>query len=221
MTDIIMFGGPSLPSAPNKTWKQLLEKVQIWPPAQQGDVLAAIDENPNTLVILDGYYFDGYDYTVPSVTHKELLYALNAGIRIIGAASMGALYAAELNQYGLLGVGQVFEWFRDGILKGNDEVVVLHLPQEFGYKLITVALVEVRYALNQLARDRYLSLADSESLIQAIKQLPFTERNLELILRLTHNMLGEELRDALNHGLISNSIKQSDAKLALQLASSY
>ncbi len=156
MPKTIVFGGPSLPSVPNKAWQELLEKVQICPPAQQGDVLAAIDGNPKTLILLDGYYFDSCDYTIPALKHEELLDALNAGVRIIGAASMGALYAAELTGYGMHGVGQVFEWFRDGVLKGKDEVVVLHLPQEFGYKLMTVALVEVRYALTLLIHEGYL-----------------------------------------------------------------
>lgn len=219
MADTIVFAGASLPSVPNQTWEELLEKVQVWPPAQQGDVFAAIDKKPKTIVLLDGYYFDGCDYTIPALKHEELIYALDTGIHIIGAASMGALYAADLLQYGMHGIGQVFEWFRDGVVKGKDEVVVLHLPQEFGYKLITVALVEVRYALKHLVRDGYLSLADSESLIQVIKELPFTERCLELILQLTHSQLGEETRDALHRLLISSSIKQSDAMLALHSAS--
>lgn len=209
-----------MPSSPNQTRKPLLEKVQIRPPAQQGDVLVAVEGKPKTLVLLDGYYSDGSDYTPPALTNEELLYALDAGINIIGAASLGALYAAELAEYGMHGVGQVFEWFRDGVLKGKDEVVVLHLPQEFGYQLMTVALVEVRYALSQLIHEGNLSTADSESLIQAIKLLPFTERSLELILQLTHHLLGEDLRNALHRTLSSNSIKQSDAKLALQFASS-
>lgn len=147
MVKVIVFAGPSLPSTPDSTWKLLLENVQVRPPDQSGDIVTAMDEKPQTLVLVDGYYFDGRNYSVPAVKHQELLKALDAGIRIIGAASMGALYAAKLNQHGVVGVGQVFEWFRDGFLLGSDEVVVLHLPQEFGYQRITVALVEVRYAL--------------------------------------------------------------------------
>lgn len=220
MPRIITFAGPSLPATPDATWKPLLKQVQIRAPAQDGDILAAARDKPQTIVLLDGYYFDGYDYTVPVVKQQELLLVLEAGIQIIGGASMGALYASELNQCGIVGVGQVFEWFRDGILQGSDEIVVLHLPQEFDYQLITVALVEVRYALQQLVRNQVLSSTDAQSLIQAIKKLPFTERRLELILQLTRNHLNEAMSELLRLVLLSNSIKQADAKLALQLACS-
>ena len=69
-----------------------------------GDVLAALAGPAAALVLIDGYYF-----TVPAVTHKELLYALDAGVRVIGAASLGALRAAELAPLGMTGVGRVFE----------------------------------------------------------------------------------------------------------------
>ena len=220
MTRIIAFAGPSLPAPPDSTWEPLLEQVQIRAPAQDGDIFTAARDQPQTIVLLDGYYFDGHDYTTPSVKPQELLLVLDTGIRIIGAASMGALYAAELNQYSVVGVGQVFEWFRDGIIQGRDEVVVLHLPQEFDYQLLTVALVEVRYALQQLVSNQLLSFTDGQSLIQAIKKLPFTERSLDLILQLTRERLNEAASEALRLVLISNSVKQADAKIALQFACS-
>lgn len=220
MSKIIAFAGPSLPATPDPTWKLLLKQVQIRSPAQDGDVFAAARDQPQTIVLLDGYYFNGCDYTVPAVKSQELLLVLKSGIRVIGAASMGALYAAQLIQSGVIGVGQVFDWFRDGIIQGPDEVVVLHLPQEFDYQLITVALVEVRYALQQLVSDRVLSSTDGQSLIQAIKDLPFTERRLDLILQLTRDRLNEAASQALRLILLSNSVKQADAKLAFQLACS-
>ena len=220
MTKIIAFAGPSLPQSPDLTWKPLLEEVQIRPPAQDGDITAALDEEPQVLVLLDGYYFDGCDHLVPAVKPQELLSALDAGVQIIGAASMGAIYATELNQYGIVGVGQVFEWFRDGILQGNDELIILHLPQEFGYQGITVAVVEVRYALQQLVGDRVLSSTDAQLLIEAIKAQPFTERSLDVILQLACSLLDKTTSELLRLALASNSVKRSDAKLALQLACS-
>lgn len=192
--------------------------MQIQPPAQDGDITAVLDKEPQVLVLLDGYYFDGCDNLVPVVKPQELLSALDAGAQIIGAASMGAIYAAELNQYGIVGVGQVFEWFRDGILQGNDELIILHLPQEFGYQAITVAVAEVRYALQHLVGDRMISSTDAQFLIQAIKAQPFTERSLDVILQLARSILAETTSELLRLALTSNSVKQSDAKLALQLA---
>jgi hypothetical protein len=220
MNEIIVFAGPSLPKRPDLTWKPLLEQVQLRPPAQHGDLLAVMNERPRTLVLLDGYYFDGCNHIVPAVKPEELLSALGARVKIIGAASMGAIYAAELSQYGITGIGQVFEWFRDGILQGSDELVILHLPEEFGYQHMTIALVEIRYALQQLVNEQIISTTASQSFIQATKELPFTERSSDVILQLAYSYLNESSVEILRRSLISNSVKQADAKLALQLACS-
>lgn len=220
MNKIVVFAGPSLPTNPDLTWEALLERMQIRPPAQEGDILAVIDDRPRTLVLIDSYYFDGCDYTVAAIKPQELISAITAGIQIIGAASMGAIYAAELSQYGVVGVGQVFEWFRDGILQGSNELVILHLPEEFGYQHVTIALVEVRYALQQLVNYRLVSSSSSQSFIQAIKELPFIERSLDIILQLAHSYLNQSMTEALRISLTSSSVKQADTKLALQLACS-
>ena len=85
-------------------------------------------ENPigyrNLLQLSSKSFLDGYYYTVPSVTHKELLYALDAGVRVIGASSLGALRAVELAPFGRDGAGKVFEAYRSGTLDGDDEVAL-------------------------------------------------------------------------------------------------
>ena len=146
---VVAFAGPSLhrelAGAGGPDWSALERRVELRPPARRGDLLAAAAEGPDVLVLLDGYYC-----TVPAVLHKEVLYALAAGIRVLGAASMGALRAAELAPFGMEGIGRVFEWYRDGVLDGDDEVAVRHLPGSHGYLPLTVALVEVRSAVAEL-----------------------------------------------------------------------
>src|SRR5688572_32760283 len=51
-----------------------------------------------------------------------------SGVRVFGAASMGALRAAELQPFGMIGVGQVFQAYRRGHLTDDDEVAVAHGP---------------------------------------------------------------------------------------------
>jgi len=55
------------------------------------------------------------------------------GIHVFGAASIGALRAAELDVFGMRGIGDIYEAFRDGLLEDDDEVAVLHGPEELGY----------------------------------------------------------------------------------------
>jgi hypothetical protein len=201
---VIVFAGPSLPPS-----LELPDGCEVRPPARRGDVLAAMADGPDTLVLLDGYY-----YTVPSVTHKELLYALDAGVRVIGAASLGALRAVELAPFGMVGAGRVFEAYRDGSLDGDDEVALLHAPAEHGYRPLTVALVEVRFALERLVEEGAVPAAEAARLIDSLKALPFTAREPRRIAELA----GEGIREALERTLAGFSVKQQDSRRALELA---
>ena len=52
---------------------------------------------------------------------------MSQGIHVFGSASMGAL-RAELCPFGMVGVGRIFEAYRDGELEDDDEVAVIHGP---------------------------------------------------------------------------------------------
>ncbi len=111
----IVFAGPSVP----RSEVEAISGVEWRPPVSQGDVYRAAQTSPDVIAIIDGY-FDG----VPSVWHKEILWAMSCGIHVFGAGSMGALRAAELYPFGMRGVGEIFASFRDGILEDDDEVAV-------------------------------------------------------------------------------------------------
>lgn len=215
MAEVIAFAGPCLPPdvAKSPAWRRLLDGVEIRPPARRGDVLAALAADPHTILLLDGYY-----YSVPAVTHKELLYALEAGVRVIGAASMGALRAVELAPWGMIGVGRVYRAFARGEIEGDDEVAVLHLPAQWGYRATTLALVEVRIALARLARLRALPAEGVLELLRQLQQLPFTERRQKVVQDLAGRCLGEAPAAELASCLAAASVKTSDARLALRLA---
>jgi hypothetical protein len=86
-------------------------------------VRVARDLAPRQIVLIDGIFYHGL-----SVWHRELVYAMLEGIVCIGAASMGALRAAELYRYGMIGVGQIFERYRDG--EEDDSLVALSYNPE-------------------------------------------------------------------------------------------
>ncbi len=211
MTDgrVIVFAGPTLPRHPDADWRALLAACDLRPPARRGDVLDALVIRPAALVLIDGYY-----YSVPAVTHKELLYALDSGVRVFGAASLGALRAAELAPLGMIGVGTVFEAYRSGALDGDDEVAILHASAEMGYRGLTVALVELRHALESLACDREAAAA----LVARVKALPFSVRHADVISDLARRELGEEAAETLMRRLAAHSVKREDARQAIELA---
>ena len=68
---------------------------------------------------------------------------------------MGALRAAKLSPFGMVGVGRIFEAYRSGVLEpygdvlfeDDDEVAVIHGPPEMGYVALSEALVNIRATL--------------------------------------------------------------------------
>ena len=95
-----IFLGPTLPAEEAAR----ICPAQYHPPVRMGDVFALLPERPRIIGIVDGLF-----HCTPAVWHKEILAALSQGVIVVGAASMGALRAAELAQLGMVGVGRVFE----------------------------------------------------------------------------------------------------------------
>jgi hypothetical protein len=113
-------------------------------PAAQGDVLRdVISLKPRQICLIDGTF----NQTL-SVWHKELVYALLQGVYCIGAASMGAIRAAELDRYGMKGIGRIYESFRDG--EEDDSLVILNYDPETYRPLSTPRVGHEAKALDAL-----------------------------------------------------------------------
>lgn len=168
-----VFAGPSL--AAEEVARH--EGLVCLPPARQGDILRVARERPAVIGLIDGV-FDGS--TAP--WHKEILWALQQGIHVYGAASMGALRAAELHPFGMQGVGRIFEAYRDGLLEDDDEVAVLHGPPEMGHRPLSEAMVSLRETLAKAVAAGVLGSATAERLTSIAKEIFYQQRSLERIL---------------------------------------
>jgi hypothetical protein len=139
-------------------------------------VLRACNAGAARIVIIDGYFDQ-----VPSVMHKEILYALERGIVVLGSSSMGALRAAELHAFGMVGVGRVFELYRDGMLEDDDEVAVAHGPADTGYRCLSDALVDIRDRLDAAVAAGMLEPERGARWIAAVKSLPYPARSFRAL----------------------------------------
>ena len=170
----VIFAGPSLPPAQRPP-----DPVLEWrPPVRQGEVYQAALTRPAIIGIVDGYF-----EVTPTVWHKEILWAMAQGIHVYGSASIGALRAAELHTFGMVGVGRVFEAFRGGVLCDDDEVAVLHGPEELGYPAVTEAMVNIRATLDAAVADDLLDHELAFCLVEIGKALFYKERHWDAILR--------------------------------------
>jgi hypothetical protein len=170
---IHVFLGPSLSSDEGKA---ILPDAKLLPPAQAGDVYKAVENGATVIGIVDGYFEQ-----VPSIWHKEILYALHRGVHVLGASSMGALRAAELHPFGMVGIGTVFERYRDGICEDDDEVTVAHGPELEGFRPLSEAMVNIRYALGLALEGQIITKATHDALVHAQKRRHYPERSWGLL----------------------------------------
>ena len=171
----IVFAGPSLPPRLRPAAEPQIE----WrPPVRQGELYRAALTGPAAIGVVDGYF-----EVVPTVWHKEILWALAQGIHVFGAASIGALRAAELDAFGMRGIGYIYEAYRDVVLEDDDEVAVLHGPEELGYPPLTEAMVNIRVSLAEAVQCNILVPALAERLTEIAKGLFYKERSYEAMLR--------------------------------------
>src|SRR4030095_17254214 len=96
---VYFFTGPTISPAEARVE---LEAVYL-PPAAEGDVYRAALKRPQAIGIIDGYF-----QSVPTVRHKEVLWAMSRGIHVFGSARIGALRAAQLHPFGMEAAGTVF-----------------------------------------------------------------------------------------------------------------
>jgi hypothetical protein len=170
---ICIFTGPTLP--PAEAAKILA--AEYFPPAAIGDVYKAAQKRPWAIGIIDGFF-----ESTPSVWHKEVLWAMARGIHVFGASSMGALRAAELADFGMVGVGAIFEAYRSGQLEDDDEVAVVHAPPELGYVQLSEAMVNIRVTLKKAADEGVLPPPHAAALTDIAKSLYYKNRSYDRVL---------------------------------------
>jgi hypothetical protein len=170
----VIFAGPSLPpsAAPR------VAGIEWRPPVRQGDLYLAALSNPAIIGVIDGYF-----ERVPTVWHKEILWAMAQGIHVYGAASIGALRAAELADFGMKGIGHVYRQFRTGRLTDDDEVAVLHAPEQVDYVQVTEAMVNVRATIDRALQLGVVEPTLAAALVPIAKSLFYKDRTYEAILK--------------------------------------
>lgn len=170
----IAFLGPSLPAAEAQ---RLCPRLEIRGPARQGDVLRALKQKPRAILLIDGVF-----ESQPSVWHQELLVALAEGVQLFGAASMGALRAAELAPFGMVGVGAIYAAYAEGRLTDDADVALLHASAEHEHRPLTVALVNVIATADHAVEQGALSTGDARALIEAARRVHYQDRGWPQVL---------------------------------------
>ncbi|WP_170329001.1 TfuA-like protein [Ruegeria arenilitoris] len=201
----VVFVGPTL--APEAISECL--DATILPPVRQGDVYRVVGDKPTAIGIIDGF-FEG----VPSVWHKEILWAIEQGIPVFGSASMGALRAAELANFGMIGVGGIFEDYYNGTLQDDDEVAVLHSPAELGFQPLSEPMVSIRATVTQAQTAAILPSDTASEVLRCAKTMHYRNRIWSDILAALQDLPGiAEFEDWLPTGRIDAKARDAVAML--------
>lgn len=215
---VCVFAGPTI--GPRGV-REILDAVYM-PPAAQGDILRAASRlELDAIGIIDGYF-----QQVPSIWHKEILWAMSRGIRVFGAASMGALRASELTEFGMCGVGTIFEAYRTGAFpdypherfEDDDEVALMHGPPVSGYAALSEAMVNIRATLTAAWRDGIIAASTRAELVAAAKSWFYPKRTFKAVLAAGREaaLPGAEM-DALEKWLEQGRIDQKHADAVAML----
>ena len=180
---IVIFAGPSIEKA---AIKAIIPTARIEPPVKRGDITRILNEDQNIshLGIIDGHFFPNF-----SVSPKEVLLAIDAGVKTYGSSSMGALRAVELAPYGMHGIGQIFELYRRGAVDGDDEVAVVFNPEQ--NKALSEPMINIRIALERAFEVGIISDSEKKVCIELLKNIYFPERSYRNLIAALKGKLDE------------------------------
>lgn len=147
------------------------------PPAKKGDFLRlGLLSEISMVGLVDGMFMQ--DYPPTPIEVYQLVAKKN--IIVVGAASLGALRAVELERFGMIGVGKIFELYRTGKVNADDEVAVTF--DETSYKLQSEAMIDIRFNLFLAEKRGIISTHIRKMLSHVAKKVYFPLRNYNDIL---------------------------------------
>ena len=167
----VLFAGPSLHGVAFDAGDVVLRG-----PARMGDLERAVGEGATVIGLVDGHY-----QQVGAVWHKEILLALASGVAVFGAASMGALRAAECEPFGMLPIGSIAERYCAGTLNDDADVALTNGPAELGFPPLTEPMVDVEATASALCVAGHVSADEAAAIVGAARRVFFADRTVEAI----------------------------------------
>jgi hypothetical protein len=169
MPDVVVYLGPTL----SRERARSILDVECLPPIRRGD-LQMLDPSVRTIGIVDGEFYQNL-----AVSPKEILPLIKRGIRVYGASSMGALRAAELHTFGMVGIGRIFEAYRDEQVYADDEVALAYDP--VSYRSTSEPFINIRFSLDRAVERNLVGRARADETLEQFRRLWFPDRSYALL----------------------------------------
>jgi hypothetical protein len=203
----IIFLGPSLS---HEKARKIFD-ADYRPPAKKGDLLRLAAATPGEMVVglVDGVFLQDYP-----PTPIEVYQLLRKDKTVLaGAASLGALRAVELEKFGMVGIGKIFELYKRERLCADDEVAVTFT--EGDHRLQSEAMIDIRFNLYRAYKRSVIGKEARSAIAKVAKGIYFPHRNYEYIVdeakKIYPDMAGEI--EAFGNFVASDrrSLKEKDA----------
>jgi TfuA protein len=169
MNKPIIFLGPSL----NHERARHIFQADFRGPAKKGDLLriSSVVDDTTIVCLVDALFLQ--DYPPSPIEVYQLM--LNKNIKLFGAASLGALRAVELEKFGMIGIGKIFELYKKGKLTADDEVAVTFTEGE--HQLQSEAMIDIRFNLFLAYRNGIINEITKKTIAKVAKSIYFPYRN--------------------------------------------
>lgn len=206
MVKIIIYTGLSLSFDEAKEILDSHDDVEVIykRPIKRGDLGHDMKENPDIIGIIDGVFHQN-----SSVGHKEILNVINSGVTVVGASSMGALRASELDSLGMTGIGYVYEQYATGKVASDDDVAVM-LDSET-LEALSEPLINMNYVFTNAVSENIITQDQKDELIKIAKSTFYPKRNYSQTLN-SSSLDDETKSNLINFIRVSVDIKKEDAK---------
>jgi len=151
-------------------------------PAKKGDflMLSRDSDEKKYVGFVDGVFLHDYPPSPIEVYHL----ATRKNIELIGASSLGALRAVELEKFGMKGIGKIFQLYKNGIINADDEIAVTFVREN--NILQSEAMIDIRFNLFLAYKKGIITNQTKKRFAKIAKNIYFPFRNYEDIIKLTH-----------------------------------
>ncbi len=197
MQEIVVFLGPSI----DRESARAILDVEYRPPAARGDIELAARHGAEIICLIDGVFFQEC-----AVSHREILFALRSGVTVVGSSSMGALRAAELDTFGMLGVGEIYRAFRDGRLVADDEVALVFDPDT--WVPLSEPMVNIRATLSRAEKEGIIDEKCAEMIIKAGRSLYFPDRTYDSVADAAIPFVGRDAAELFRSFAVEHAVDQ-------------
>ena len=207
MPGIIVFLGPSL----DLDSAEKILAAEYRPPAKRGDITAAVNEGAEIIGLIDGVFHQDC-----AVAHREILYAVKKGVKIVGASSMGALRAAETDTLGMVGIGRIYKMYKSSELESDDEVALVFDPVS-GYSL-SEPLINIRFTLEAAKNAGVIDAQEHSALLATARLIFYPNRTYAKIVSSAPESVSAQTREKFLAWVDTNACdqKREDAEEALR-----